>query len=69
MGIYDPVGNIWQFTEDFLRPAHYLKQVNMKRKIRNQSKTKGPRGGNKKITRGGFLVVLEKHANRYGLYF
>lgn len=69
-GIYDPVGNVWQFTEDFYDPLTYLEASEYEKENQKPIKDpKGPKSGKQKITRGGSWWCSEKTCNGYGLYF
>ncbi|HMV44534.1 MAG TPA: formylglycine-generating enzyme family protein [Leptospiraceae bacterium] len=69
-GIYDAVGNVWQFTDDFYDPLTYLQASEMEKETGKPIKDpKGPLDGNKKVTRGGSWWCSEKTCNGYGLYF
>ena len=69
-GVYDPVGNVWQFTNDFYSPLTYLEAYEFEQKngkpIENPT---GPKTGTTKVSRGGSWWCSEKTCNGYGLNY
>lgn len=64
-GVYDPVGNVWQWTADWYAPDYYQK-VTSPNGIQDPQ---GPKDGKKKVTRGGSWWCSEKTCDGYGLFF
>lgn len=69
-GVFDPVGNVWQFTNDFYSPLTYLEASEYEEKnakpILNPT---GPKSGDTKVSRGGSWWCSEKTCNGYGLQY
>jgi formylglycine-generating enzyme len=64
-GMYDPVGNVWQWTADWYSP-HYFKDIASPPGIKDPQ---GPPQGNLKVARGGSWWCSEKTCSAYGLFF
>src|SRR5262249_14383491 len=50
-GLYDSVGNVWQWTADFYAPDTYFRAA--RAKVTERSDPKGPTKGEKRVVRGG----------------
>ena len=65
-GIYDMVGNVWEFTSDWYSPEYYAySRSHFPDGIKNPD---GPEHGQKKVTRGGSWWCSEKTCTGFGLY-
>ncbi len=64
-GMYDPVGNVWQWTADWYNSGYYRDSA-LPAGIKDP---KGPERGTKKVARGGSWWCSESTCNGYGLYF
>ncbi|MFT3841666.1 MAG: formylglycine-generating enzyme family protein [Myxococcaceae bacterium] len=61
-GIYDPVGNVWQWTADWYAPDTYSHDAAGARD------PKGPAEGEAKVARGGSWWCSHDTCNGYGVY-
>jgi len=70
-GMYDPVGNVWQFTSDYYSPFTY--QDSAEEANQNPDHmivdTKGPDHGYERVARGGSWWCSENTCNGFGLYY
>jgi len=64
-GMYDPVGNVWQWTADWYS-SDYYKKTTQPGGIKNP---RGPDTGSKKVTRGGSWWCSDKTCSGFGLFF
>ena len=64
-GLYDPVGNVWQWTADWYSPDYYQKTNSPS----GEQDPMGPTDGRKKVTRGGSWWCSDKTCSGFGLYF
>lgn len=55
-GLYNMVGNVWEWTEDWFTRFHNL-DINVN--------PKGPEKGNNKVIRGGSFLCHDSYCNRY----
>jgi formylglycine-generating enzyme required for sulfatase activity len=64
-GIYDPVGNVWQWTSDFYAPDTYARAAR-EDKVENPT---GPASGTQRVLRGGSWWCGVCTCEGYGLYY
>lgn len=60
-GIYDPVGNVWQLTNDWYDPTAYATEA--------KENPRGPTTGTKKVTRGGSWWCSARTCHGFGLWY
>lgn len=69
-GVYDPVGNVWQFTNDYYSALTYREVFKYTKETGKILKDpKGPKEGKTVITRGGSWWCSEKACNGFGLNY
>lgn len=64
-GLYDPVGNVWQWVQDWYSSTEYLDDA-------KSSPTKNPQGpssGTRRVSRGGSWWCSETTCDGFGLFF
>jgi sulfatase modifying factor 1 len=64
-GMYDPSGNVWQWTADWWS-ADYFSKISAREGIQDP---KGPKSGDKKVMRGGSWWCSAKTCSGYGLFY
>nr|WP_232369119.1 SUMF1/EgtB/PvdO family nonheme iron enzyme [Leptospira abararensis] len=69
-GIYDPVGNVWQFTNDYYDSQTYLQAYQWEKETGSAiTNPKGPSNGRKIVSRGGSWWCSERTCKGHGLYY
>jgi sulfatase modifying factor 1 len=69
-GIYDAVGNVWQFTSDYYDSQTYLEAYRFEKETGMPIvNPKGPLTGGKKVSRGGSWWCSERTCSGHGLYY
>ena len=70
-GMYDPVGNVWQFTADYYSPFAYQEAAKEAEKQNDQtvSNPRGPAKGFERVARGGSWWCSENTCNGFGLFY
>jgi formylglycine-generating enzyme required for sulfatase activity len=56
-GIWQTVGNVWEWCADWFHPAYYLASPS--------SNPQGPEGGEARVLRGGSYLCHDSYCNRY----
>ncbi len=64
-GLYDPVGNVWQWVSDWY-DAGYFKKISSIKGVLNPT---GPESGTQKVARGGSWWCSPTTCSGFGLYF
>lgn len=61
-GLFDPVGNVWQYTADWYAPDTYARDA------KGVKDPTGPAKGEQKVTRGGSWWCSKRTCAGYGLF-
>lgn len=61
-GLFDPVGNVWQYTADWYAPDTYARDA------AGVKDPHGPASGEQKVTRGGSWWCSKRTCTGYGLF-
>ena len=64
-GMYDPIGNVWQWTSDWYDPKTYRNDSDPEG-VKNP---RGPKIGRQRVTRGGSWWCSSKTCSGYGLFY
>lgn len=64
-GMYDPVGNVWQWVNDWY-DSEYFRKVSSPKGISNP---KGPKSGKRKVGRGGSWWCSPTTCSGFGLFY
>jgi formylglycine-generating enzyme required for sulfatase activity len=65
-GLFDPVGNVWQWTSDWYSETYYAETARDPDLAQNPA---GPKTGAKKVARGGSWWCSKTTCQGFGLYY